>query len=263
MTHQRQFLPYCDRILVLKHGTQKALGTYSELASSALTELTQLQDETEIDDAIYDQQLPSANPQAQIDQSLGTHAQSNPSSAQHPQNDRHQNPSADYSNHLSQSGLQGAEAGPVQATIEAEVPTAVAAAAEVADSATTTPNCIEQPNHSLLTTQQPDNATGMTTTASTLGEVQSSQHQALRDKPNKAMQQKAAAFTPAVVKRKKYVLPPAVDNRWGPEQRCSRLWHKLRGSGNPQTAGDDVESDAGAEEQAQLNQQEGRATGTF
>lgn len=303
MTHQRQFLPYCDRILVLKHGAEKALGTYSELASSALTELTQLQDEAEIDDAIYDQQLPAATAlyhasdareqhateaQQQVSQhstdaqedSAGAVQQQFPqrgsqaqqdnaapaqqqvaqdSSQAHQQGTRTVDSQADHSS----SALGGAEAGAVQATVKAEVATAVAAAADVAGSATTAPNSVEQPNHALLVTEYPDittiAATAVESDISMPGLVKQSQHGASATEQNNSV--KAVGFTPAVVKRRKYVLPSAVDNRWGPEQRCSRLWHKLRGSGNPQTAGDDAESDAGEEEQAQLNQQEGRATG--
>lgn len=250
VTHQRQFLPYCDRILVLKHGAQKALGTYSELASSALTELTQLQEEAEIDDAIYDQQLP-------VEQHIS-----------HPQKHGLSHPHDSGAGH-SGSALSGAEAGPVQATIEAEVPTAVAAA-ESESATTAVSNCVEQPNQALRATEptnQFSTSAGATTAAarpdmqSPLGvPFKQSQHQAPADELKPAQQSTTAAFMPAVVKRKKFVLPPAVDNRWGPEKSCSRLWHKVRGSGNPQTAGDDVESDA-EEEQAQLNQQEGRATG--
>lgn len=255
VTHQRQFLPYCDRILVLKHGTQKALGTYSQLADSALTELTQLEEEAEIDDAIYDQQLPT-----------GAH---------------------------SASALQGTEAGPFQAQLESELPTALAAAKQAVDSVATTPSCVEQldsttrddtatavaasttanrtscdaasppSSHTEMQHQESLQRAGLSSreTAQDSSNLQSQQQQPARQNAKSTITTTAAVFVPAVVKKRKYVIPPAVDNRWGPEKACSRWLHKLRGGGNPQTGGDDLDSEAGDEEQAQLNQQEGRSTG--
>ncbi len=40
VTHQRQFLPRCDRVLVLRHGRVLALGTWQEVAAMQLPELT-------------------------------------------------------------------------------------------------------------------------------------------------------------------------------------------------------------------------------
>lgn len=280
MTHQRQFLPHCDRILVLKHGAQKALGTYSELASSALTELTQLQEDAEIDDAIYDQQLSPGSLTLPPQQSSSL-PQSGATARLHSKQASKAHSQAllssrgvidDSQTQHAGSALSGAEAGPVQAIVNAEVPTAVAAAEDMhTATATVVPNSVETPDQALLAAEaDKQSAAGVqimpaakhsNTLPTFTGAPQQSLHHASAGDTKKQMQLDApTAFIPAVVKHKKFVLPPAVDNRWGPEKRCSRLWHKLRGSGNPQTAGDDVESDAD-EEPAQLNQQEGRATG--
>ena len=40
LTHQRQFLPRCDRVLVLRAGRIQALGTWKEVAELNLPELT-------------------------------------------------------------------------------------------------------------------------------------------------------------------------------------------------------------------------------
>ena len=40
LTHQRQFLPRCDRVLVLRAGHIQALGTWEEVAGLNLPELT-------------------------------------------------------------------------------------------------------------------------------------------------------------------------------------------------------------------------------
>jgi ABC-type bacteriocin/lantibiotic exporter with double-glycine peptidase domain len=39
VTHQRQYLPACDRLLVLRHGRVAAAGTFAELADLGLSEL--------------------------------------------------------------------------------------------------------------------------------------------------------------------------------------------------------------------------------
>lgn len=39
VTHQRQYLPACDRLLVLRHGRVAAAGTFAELAGLGLSEL--------------------------------------------------------------------------------------------------------------------------------------------------------------------------------------------------------------------------------
>ena len=40
VTHQRQFLPSCDRVLILRAGRMQALGTWDQVAAMELTELT-------------------------------------------------------------------------------------------------------------------------------------------------------------------------------------------------------------------------------
>ena len=40
LTHQRQFLPRCDRVLVLRAGSIQALGSWEEVAGLNLPELT-------------------------------------------------------------------------------------------------------------------------------------------------------------------------------------------------------------------------------
>ena len=39
VTHQRQYLPACDRLLVLRHGRVAAAGTFAELSGLGLSEL--------------------------------------------------------------------------------------------------------------------------------------------------------------------------------------------------------------------------------
>ena len=39
MTHQRQYLPACDRLLVLRGGRVAAAGTWAELSGLSLSEL--------------------------------------------------------------------------------------------------------------------------------------------------------------------------------------------------------------------------------
>jgi ABC-type multidrug transport system ATPase subunit len=39
VTHQRQYLPACDRLLVLRHGRVAAAGTFDELAGLGMSEL--------------------------------------------------------------------------------------------------------------------------------------------------------------------------------------------------------------------------------
>lgn len=39
MTHQRQYLPSCDRLLVLRGGRVAAAGTWAELSGLGLSEL--------------------------------------------------------------------------------------------------------------------------------------------------------------------------------------------------------------------------------
>ena len=73
-----------------------------------------------------------------------------------------------------------------------------------------------------------------------------------------------AAFCPAHVVKKKFVLPPKVDLRWGPVQLCEKWYFRLRGYRKAHKPEDEgvLEEEEG-KEQAQLNQQEGRATGMY
>ncbi len=73
-----------------------------------------------------------------------------------------------------------------------------------------------------------------------------------------------AAVCPAHVVKKKFVLPPKVDLRWGPVQLCEKWYFRLRGYRKAHKPEDEgvLEEEEG-KEQAQLNQQEGRATGMY
>ena len=59
VTHQRHFLPQCDRVLVLRKGAIAALGTYAEVAESDLPELrgAAADEAAELDDTVYDAEL--------------------------------------------------------------------------------------------------------------------------------------------------------------------------------------------------------------
>ena len=264
VTHQRHFLPQCDRILVLKDGRERALGTYSQLASSALTELTQLAEETELDDSVYDEQIPM---------------QAAPSNS---------NLVVDESGTESRSALQALNAGPVQATVDAEVPAATVAASQIASAADhlTTGQHMDG---GLASSVPPDSLATLATatTASTAvaaagtdlhtGNVSAAVHTEvlLSDKPTPEQNldglnmqplgqghKEQAAFCPAHVVKKKFVLPPKVDLRWGPVQLCEKWYFRLRGYRKAHKPEDEgvLEEEEG-KEQAQLNQQEGRATG--
>ena len=271
VTHQRHFLPQCDRILVLKHGHQKALGTYSEIAATAHAELAQLENETEFDDAVYDNQLPTTAKSVSDHpvQELGLAPQEHGSAPQMPG-----------------SALQAANAGPVYARLNAIAPAAAAAASRVTDTA-----------NQLSTGQQMDSSLGVFDAADSLGPpttaataavavaphaIATSQTHAINnvqpisdvgtvgqaDLPKQAPGQgskQQAAFSPAVVQKKKIALPPEVDLRWGPVKACSRWYDSLRGLNKAHKTKDesaaDLEDEGVAKHQAQLNQQEGRTTG--
>ena len=257
MTHQRHFLPHCDRILVLKGGFQHALGTYSQLAPSALTELAQLQQDTELDDSVYDNQIPNRNGQ------LGQKAQ---------------------------TALQGMLAGPVQATVDAEVPAAAAAASHEAHAADQ--GLTGQQDGALAASVPPDSLATLATAATAATAVaadtsidpsnQCSIPQALLPLQSTAAttqeatmgqqarlgqvqgHQQPSAFCPGQLVPKKIVLPPRVDLRWGPIKLGERWVSRLRGHGKADKASDQnkqPEIDALGKEHAQLNQQEARATG--
>jgi len=264
VTHQRHFLPHCDRILVLKDGRERALGTYSQLASSALTELTQLEEETELDDAVYDEQIPM---------------QPAPSNLKHV---------VDESGTESRSALQALNGGPVQATLDAEVPAATVAASQIANAADhlTTGQHMDG---GLASSVPPDSLAtlGTATTASTAvaaagtdlhtGSVSAAVYTEVLPLDKPAPEQnlgglqpsgqghkEQAAFCPAHVVKKKFVLPPKVDLRWGPVQLCEKWYFRLRGYRKAHKPEDEgvLEEEEG-KEQAQLNQQEGRATGMY
>lgn len=271
MTHQRHFLPHCDHILVLKDGYQLGLGTYSELASSALTELTQLEQETELDDAVYDEQIPNrAASQLTLEQS-----------------------GPDFG-----SALQAMNAGPIQARFHAEVPAAAVVASQTADAADhlTTGQQLD----ACLATSVPSDSLAMLATAATAttavaaagngshtaptgpatagitnavqrevvstasGIVAAESNPAgLNRSPQGQGHKEQATFCPAHVVKKKVMLPPRVDQRWGPEKLCEKWYHRIRGiskANKPKDEGFPEEEVAG-KEQAQLNQQEGCATG--
>ena len=263
MTHQRHFLPLCDRVLVLKHGNQKALGTYSEIAPSALTELAQLEQDTELDDTVYDDQIPSGIRSAarMPGQEVG-------------------------------STLQGANAGPVHATLSTTATVATAAA-----------SCMTDAANKLSTGQQLDSSLAApafsnpqtmpataTTAATAVAAISSSDSMPAADmhtqrlppcqdtvngntptQPILAQKQvprqgykHQAAFCPAVVQKKRLALPPSVDLRWGPIKLCDRWYDRLTGLKKAhKTKVEDVpeEDEGSAKQQAQLNQQEGRMTG--
>ena len=269
VTHQRHFLPYCDRILVLKDGRQRALGTYSQLASSALTELTQLAQETELDDAVYDEQIPM---------------QATPSNSKRV---------VDESGTESKSALQALNAGPVQATLDAEVPAATVAASQIAKAADHLITgqhmdgglASSVPPDSLATLATATTASAAVAAAGTdlhTGDVSAAIHaevlpsdklvpdklvpeqklDGLNMQPSGQGHKEQAAFCPAHVVKKKFVLPPKVDLRWGPVQVCEKWYFRFRGYRKAHKPEDEgvLEEEEG-KEQAQLNQQEGRATG--
>lgn len=268
MTHQRHFLPHCDRILVLKNGRVGGLGTHTQLASSALTELTQLEEETELDDAVYDDQMSSkAVPQGQQPVVEGGGAEAG-------------------------SALKALNAGPVQATVDAELPAAAAAASRI----TKATGHLSSEHHTdgILTTSVLSDSLANSATAATaptaVGAAGSNTdnatvaaHSGLQAKVSPLLSHKAAAgqhpaglfrqpegqghkaqaaFSPAHVVRKKYVLPPKVDHRWGPLKLCEKWVFRLMGYRKAHKPEDDgVAEEEEGEQQAQLNQQEGRATG--
>lgn len=270
MTHQRHFLPHCDRILVLKGGRERALGTYSQLASSALTELTQLEEETELDDAVYDDQIPTqaASPSSQ--------------------------PIVDGPATKPFSAFQAINAGPIQATLDAEVPAAVVATSQTAQAAdhlitgqqvdsglassvppdslatlataTTAATAVAaagtglNAGHATATATPAVQPTHLPSETDTAAAPPNPEHLARQQQGQGRKQQ--AAFSPAVVAKKKYVLPPRVDQRWGPVKLCEKWYFRLRGYRKAHKPEDEgvVEEEEG-KQQAQLNQQEGRATG--
>ena len=254
MTHQRHFLPHCDRILVLKDGHQRALGTYSQLAPSALTELAQLQEETELDDAVYDDQIPASDGQPR----------------------------------QAQTALQGTQAGPIQATVNIEVPAAAAAASQEAAAADDLTHA--QHNDGILASSVPPDslatlataapaatAVAQTTSNSTTAVQQPASLLPAAAEATAAGQgrraqgqghQQPTAFCPAELTPKRVVLPPQVDRRWGPVKLWERWWDRLRGHAKSKKGIDadaELEPEAPekeqAQKQAQLNQQEARATG--
>ncbi|DBA75192.1 TPA: hypothetical protein ACH3X1_010497 [Trebouxia sp. C0004] len=265
VTHQRHFLPQCDRILVLKDGCERALGTYSQLASSALTELTQLAEETELDDAVYDEQILTQAPQS------------------------NSNRVVDESGTESRSALRALNAGPVQATLDAEVPAATVAASQTgntADHLTTGQHmdgglASSVPSDSLATLATATTASAAVAAAGTdlhTGDVSAAVHtevlrsdkpapeknlDGLHMQPSGPGHKEQAAFCPAHVVKKKFVLPPKVDLRWRPVQLCEKWYFRLRGYRKAHKPEDEgvLEEEEG-KEQAQLNQQEGRASGS-
>lgn len=268
MTHQRHFLPLCNRILVLKHGHQKALGAYSEIASSALSEIAQLEHETELDDAVYDDQIPSGARSA-----------------------------AHTPGQLVGSALQDANAGPVHAKLSAAAPAAAAATASQVTDAANKLSTGQQLDSSLAAPvffdplTMPATATTAATAVAptdaatvhpadtvTAADIQIQSLLPCRDtgyvntptQPNSVRQvsgqglKHRAAFSPAVVQKKKLGLPPRVDLRWGPIKVCERWYDRLIGLKKAhKTKVEDVpeEEEGPAKQQAQLNQQEGRMTG--
>lgn len=249
---------------MLKDGHQRALGTYSELASSALTELTQLEQETELDDAVYDEQIctKAASAASQL--------------------------VADQSGPESGSALQGLNAAPIQASVNAVVPAAVMAASQTATAADhlTTGQHMDGglatsvPSDSLATlatsstaaTAVAPAANGLNTAPATSAVqaellspvlVADSNPVGLSRQPQGQGHKQQATFCPAVVVKKKIVLPPRVDNRWGPVKAYEKWYHRVRGYGKAHKAEDEglPEEEDPEKEQAQLNQQEGRATG--
>jgi len=63
VTHQRHFLPLCDRVLVLRDGAVVALGTWTELAALGLPELRSdppAEGETTVDKAPLCEGIPDA-----------------------------------------------------------------------------------------------------------------------------------------------------------------------------------------------------------
>lgn len=239
----------------------RALGTYSQLAPSALTEMTQPEEETELDDAIYDDQLSHNLTQGQERAVEAVRAE--PASA-----------------------LNALNAGPVQATIDAEIPAAAAAASQVIEAAghLTT----EQHEDSILASSLLPDALATLATAATDAAGSGTDHAAassglqtevspllvgvaaeqdpasLIRQPEGQGRKAQAVFCPARLVEKKYALPPKVDHRWGPLKLCEKWMFRLRGYRKAHKPEDDgaVEEEEG-KQQAQLNQQEGRATGTF
>lgn len=268
MTHQRHFLPHCDRILVLKDGCVRALGTHAQLAPSALTELTQLEEETELDDSVYDDQISSkAVPQGQQLVVDGAGAEAG-------------------------SALKALNAGPVQATVDAKAPAAAAAASRITKAAGHLST--EQHTDGILTTSvlsdslatlataatattavdAADPASANATVAAPSGlqakvspllpptAAAGQNPESLVRQPEGQGHKGQAAFSPAHVVKKKYVLPPRVDHRWGPLRLCEKWVFRLMGYRKAHKPEDDgVAEEEEGKEQAQLNQQEGRATG--
>lgn len=269
VTHQRHFLPHCGRILVLKDGCVRSLGTHTQLASSALTELTQLEEETEFDDAVYDDQISrKAVPQGQQLVVEGPGAEAG-------------------------SALKALNAGPVQATLDAKAPVAAAAASEITKAAGHLPT--EQHTDGILTSSvlsgslatlataasattavdagpTPDNATvaapsGLQPKVAPLLSPTAAAGQnpeSLIRQPEGQGRKAQAALSPAHVVKRKYVLPPKVDHRWGPLRLCEKWVFRLMGYRKAHKPEDDgVAEEEEGKEQAQLNQQEGRATGMY
>ena len=233
---------------------------YSQLAPSALTELTQFEEETELDDAVYDDQEASNSTRRQQG-SVGAE---------------------------SGSALSALNAGPFQATVDAEVPAAAAAASQITEAAGHLTS--EQLEDGILASSTlPDSLATLATAASAVtaadaagpkidnatgppglqtealpGTAAEQDSANLIRQPEEQGHKAQAAFCPARVVKKKYVLPPKVDHRWGPVKLCEKWVFRMRGYRNANKPEDDgaLEEEEG-KEQAQLNQQEGRATGVY
>lgn len=234
---------------------------YSQLASSALTELTQLEEETELDDAVYDdQEVPNSRQgQQHLVEAAGAEAG---------------------------SALNALDAGPFQATVGAEVPAAASAASQITGAAGHL--TIEQQEDGILTSSAlPASLATLATAATAVTAVDAAGSKTgnatappglqtvlfpgtlaeqdpanLIRQPEEQGHKAQAAFCPARAVTKKYALPPKVDHRWGPLKLCEKWVFRLRGYRKAHKPEDDgTLEEEESKERAQLNQQEGRATG--